>query len=514
MAKLTDLPEELLSIVFQNLLQTRISVGIGKYPIRNDLAQLCLASSLFFPAAQQILYSCFWSDKERETWRIRAFLRTIIANPSLALHVKSLWLYSWRAWDEDCDNFEKLFGPWNLGCDGQKEGYDYDREYSTAQNYTDKKLFRKAIRDLALTNKTFWRSAVLKDIDEVYVALLILLLPNLRTLSISVPSKCIVLQKALDHATLLLPIHTPLASLQGLEEFCYYLRENHRGSINDLAPVFRLPSVRKISAHINNTLISSAPWHHLPERPNLETLKLHCHDIEPEVIGSILHSSPGLKCFIYSESGVSGSRIALHPQQFGRALMNAASSLEEIRMERPFIKSGVRTVLGSFRSFNNLKHLSTGLQWLLNDAQSIRMVEILPPALQELRLMSFECYGTSLTNRSYRRSPFYCRQIISQFRELVDAKSSTMPNLRSVGDWICSNMHLIPAFFDLVGACRAADVALMGSLPNCSWCTNEDLRCVMEYTNDPSLRKRGEIPLDVQWAYVEDEARCEGVLEV
>ncbi|KAI4184836.1 MAG: hypothetical protein LQ348_004487 [Seirophora lacunosa] len=92
-------------------------------------------------------------------------------------------------------------------------GYDDDRKYSPGQNRGNRKLFQKAIQYPALSNKTFWRSAVRKDVDEVYLALLLLLLPNLRELELGLPLRFDILTKTLHHATLLRPLHVPLASL-------------------------------------------------------------------------------------------------------------------------------------------------------------------------------------------------------------------------------------------------------------------------------------------------------------
>lgn len=94
MASLAELLVELLLLILQELLQIQEPGNFGKCLMRNDLAQLCFTSRLFLPTAQKLLYSCFWSDSDQETWRIRAFLRTITTNPSLASQVKTLSLYS------------------------------------------------------------------------------------------------------------------------------------------------------------------------------------------------------------------------------------------------------------------------------------------------------------------------------------------------------------------------------------------------------------------------------------
>lgn len=156
-------------------------------------------SRFFVPATRRRLYASFWCDRKKETWRIRAFLHTVIASPLLASYVVSLKLDAWRAWDRDSDEWDS--------------GYDDDRKYSPGRNRDDRKLFQKAIQYPALSDKTFWRSAVRKDVDEVYLALLLLLLPNLRELELGLPLRFDILTRTLHHATLLRPLHVPLASL-------------------------------------------------------------------------------------------------------------------------------------------------------------------------------------------------------------------------------------------------------------------------------------------------------------
>ncbi|KAI4137167.1 MAG: hypothetical protein L6R39_007438 [Caloplaca ligustica] len=233
MVHVLEFPEDLIILIVQNL-QMR---GLGhseSSPSRKDLTQLCLASRLFLPTTQRMLYSCFWCDKQEETWRIRAFLRTVIANPSLASCVVRLCLSYWCAWDIDSDE-------WN-------DGYDEHRKYLAAQDRCDRKWFRNAIRDPALPEKTFWQDTVRKDVDEVYLALLILLLPNLQELYLGAPLKSVILAKALDHATLLRPIHAPYVGLQKLVvHLSYYLRSDVlREDINQLVSLFRLRAIREI----------------------------------------------------------------------------------------------------------------------------------------------------------------------------------------------------------------------------------------------------------------------------
>ncbi|KAI4271718.1 MAG: hypothetical protein LQ337_005796 [Flavoplaca oasis] len=451
MAHLHDLPEDLIILILQYI-QLRAPTDIGYRPLRTNLVRFCLVSRSFVPTTQRALYSSFWCDRQRETWRIRAFLRTVIANPLLASYVLGLDLVAWRAWDRDSDEWDD-----NTGNDR----YDDDRKYSPVQNRSDRKLFHQAIHHLALSDKTFWRSAVRKDVDEVYVALLALLLPNLRKLNLSLPLKFTILEKALDHATLLRSLHAPFASLQKVEDVSSWFRGNvAQGDIHELAPFFRLPCVKRIRA--GNQLVSSKPWPQLPQQTTLQKLKLECRDIQPEVLGSMLSGLGNLRVFDFNSSPHASeimfpSNFLVHPQRFGSALLNAAASLREIYISYSTHYHSDGTLLGSFRSFTRLKSLTTELRWLLGDARSVQLVDILPPSLEKLALTAGEWDGYFGLDAL---SPVTRGLVVSQFKELVDAKPSVMTNLRSIGDVDSQTARQISGFDELLDACRRQDVTL------------------------------------------------------
>ncbi|KAL8858825.1 MAG: hypothetical protein Q9178_004742 [Gyalolechia marmorata] len=329
-------------------------------------------------------------------------------------------------------------GPRRLGAsepfyardsDEWDSGYDDDRKYSPGRNRGDRKLFQKATQHLALSDKTFWRSAVRKDVDEVYLAFLLLLLPNLRKLELNLPLRFEILTKALHHATLLRPLHVPLTSLQKIEKVACWFRGNvAQGDISELAPFFRLPRMNKFRA--GSQLVSSKPWPQLPQLTAPEYLRLSCRDLQPEALGSMLHGCVSLG-------------------EFGSALMNAAASLRDISISPEYKYRGDGTLLGSFRSFTQLKCLTTELRWLLGDGRSVRLVDILPPSLERLALALF-----------IFDSPVHYGHVVSQFKELVDTKPTVMPNLRTIGDKISKNTHRTSGFDELVDVCRRTCVTL------------------------------------------------------
>lgn len=149
-----------------------------------------------------------------------------------------------------------------------------------------------------------------------------------------------------------------------------------------------------------------------------------------EVLGDMLRWLRSLKKLEYKHDHLF-TMIDFHPQQFGSTLKNAAARLQEIYIEYGCPSRGDGTILGSFRLFTQLKDLYDRVAWLLGDAFSIRLIDILPPSHEELCL-------TTLERDRFHVSFFQVNygQVVDQILELVVSKPSIMPNLRSIDVWI------------------------------------------------------------------------------
>lgn len=148
-----------------------------------------------------------------------------------------------------------------------------------------------------LPDKHFWRRIIRKDVDEVFVALLILALPNLRKLEMLAPSKPDILAKALYHTSILRPVEG--MGLQRLEYVSYGVRGNVTpGDIADIAPFFRLPSIQRICAtgHMRSTI---RPWPAMLGPSNVKHLEFHYGAIEPSLLDDILRSAQHLGSLSY-----------------------------------------------------------------------------------------------------------------------------------------------------------------------------------------------------------------------
>jgi hypothetical protein len=441
MHHLCDLPDEILSPILASLYRPPRFSRIYKHP---DLLNLCLVSKKLLSLAQGLLYSVFLCYKAKETWTIRAFLRTIIRQPRLALHVRKLVLISWRAYNRQSDEWDDT-------------DYDSERKYSTAQNLSDRKLFQRAIKELALPDKQFWRSAVRKDIDEVYVALLILLLPNLRTLQMLAPSEPEVLAKALYYATILQNSTSSVRSLQRLEHVHYGVRGNTTsGDVTFLAPFFRIPSVSVVH---NGGLSASGlkVWPRQPESSYVKQLTLQYAAIEPDILQEILRSTEHLEIFSYKHWDQFRSNPSrFDPPSFTEALRVVAHSLKDLEINYDKItRCPHRQTLGSLEGFTQLQNLSIPLKLLIGPPTpgSVDLVNMLPQSIETL----------SFTDIDDEFFICHCTRIVAQLTQLMEGRAAYTPLLKRVSARLWQKGRSLQdknAFAGLIDAAEAAGVEL------------------------------------------------------
>ena len=273
--------------------------------------------------------------------------------------MRHLHLPCWRAWDRESDE-------WDHGAyDGS---YDDERGYLPARNSRDKKLFQKAIRELAFPDKKGWRIAVRKDVDEVYVALLLLIVPNVKLLGISVPCNPVYLEKAFEHATVMQPAGSLVQSLQNLETVHLTCRGNlSKIDIRHVFSLFRMPSIKTLS--INEVISSSNPQSEyslpllLPPNTTLKSFTLGLTDIETSVLVAVISSLKSLEELDYHHMeklvavGHTSTHV-LHLDELGRALNGMGARLRVLKVDVGGFSSGT---LGSLRECTRLQSVKISL---------------------------------------------------------------------------------------------------------------------------------------------------------
>ena len=381
MVHLHETPDDVLSLILRELHQP-LSWSPSRHPRVKYLYNLALASKPLLDRTQEVMYEAFWTFNESDTWRpdgtktwrIRSFLLTLIAQPALATHVRRLNLPHWMAWDRSSDEFD---GHQDCAaCNKKRNG-----RYSLAQNHKDRILFQKAIKGLALTDKKAWKEAVRKNLDEVYLALLLLILPNLKELDILVPCNPVFLNKAMDHATMIRPAESQFPSLQRLQRVTYQCRGNlSYMDINHAAPFFRLPAIE--SLHLG-WVTSTSPWPIKIQNSSLKYLEL-CHaDVDTSIFHNLLQNLPNLETFKYEHyrSLVTPKHI-LRFNELTEALLNVESSLRDLKIEPLSLSSGKP---GSLRSLQRLQRLDTPMSNFLRfDGREEHLYNLLPSSLEVL----------------------------------------------------------------------------------------------------------------------------------
>lgn len=377
---------------------------------KGDFRNLCLASKQLLPQIQTYLCSSFWITDSSRTWTIREFLRTLLCRPSLAVNVKKVGLCAWCAWDRASDAWDQ-------------PSYDTNRQSLTP---CDQKLFQRAATSLALPERDHWYRLIRKNNDEVYIALLLLVLPNLRELTILAPSNSPILAKALHHVATLQPVAE--MGLQRLEKVYFGVRgeDKTHGDLVDVVPFLRIPSIRRIE--ISGWASSTASSSQIASvQSDLTHLSILCGGVEPNAIGQILKSAPHVESFHYIHGHI--NELHFHPRAFGDALRMTKHSLKVLKIwtDAQNVYNSVTASpyshnLGTLRDFSRLKELYVSFEVLLGPSLPTNLVDVLPPSIVHIKVEDFD--GTW--------SKLYCEELVYCLVELFEHKEDRTPQLYEV----------------------------------------------------------------------------------
>ena len=353
--------------------------------------------------------------------------------------------------------------------------YDAHRNYPIAVIHSDKKLFQQAIRALALPDKKFWKDAVRKDVDEVYVALLMMVLPNLQEISISAPMNPVVVMKALYHCLVLRPAEARFMGLQKVETLSWAVRGNVCiGNMNHLALVLRMPSIKAIKNYPRMASKGTTEYPRLPTKSTLKHLTIYDSSPEPEFLTKILIELDSPQNFEYEYYDFCSPGSSLVPRKITEALeATSRNSLQKISIgelywKREATASVPHTLLGSFDKFPSLRKLKTNITLLIascphTGAQDLR--ELLPQSLEVLLVRGIrdEC-------------------CVRHLLRLVESKPVTFKRLGCIKGWTMTQKELekfwkLPSFALLLNAARDLDVSLIAFIfDNDYYSRHADLR--------------------------------------
>ncbi|KAJ3528307.1 hypothetical protein NM208_g10260 [Fusarium decemcellulare] len=360
MASLSDCPNEVLLDILRNLVPTTRN----KAPA--SLHSMCLVSKRFFSLAQHFLYSKIhltWEGEYAENPRIPLLLRSLLERRSLSNYVEHLSLDG----DDTIPFFAK--GDWVPSI--SMAAVDMEEVFK----------FIKSTQ-MAADDSFLWECSVRQPFLDGVVAVLLALLPNLKSLSMGPDfanemgvTNC-VLQAALSPKRTQNPNQLPrFGQLRSVTfdnksiEFC-----KHGYWECSLHPFFYLPEIE----HLSQAIHTCCYWKPCPPSPSKLT-SLELHRLVPIDLVNLLSVTTGLKKFSWTcccypaddpilddGSLLDDSFDLIDLDQVSEALSKISGTLEELVLKiddgthgSPAIEDDSINIdlTGSLRGLSSLVHL-------------------------------------------------------------------------------------------------------------------------------------------------------------
>lgn len=417
------LPDEILLNIFTNVEP-------------DTLHALCRTNKTCCNLAQPLLYNEFYHSYKVEN--LPLFLRTLIEQPHLALHVYSVKLFRWEI-EHDIDPDED--DPW----------------YSSRRNIAPRlaSIFQSALPKLHLSVHLNARLLASLDSDsqDAQVTLLIALCPNLDFLELECPypfAESLLMDLAEEHS---IDNHGQRPQfLTRLRKLHIYRRDEGEEDIVELEHLSLLLSAPKL---ITFNAEGLGPEAVCPISPTLQHINLTDVDLDATTMAHILTSCPALQTFTiewrgyYSYSDFEWNRLGKSLRKHGRTLQNLSFDTRNFELME---SQRLMLPLGSLKPLESLKHLTVpdfALMGQDDDSDDNylnfavpRLVDILPNSLETLTITpctndadAVERAVTELTNDArFSRLRNVCIFPMANFRvENIPVTSDATWELRSTG---------------------------------------------------------------------------------
>ena len=311
------LPHELLTIIFSFL--------AGE---SSALAQICLVCREFNTLATPILYICFRQDydlPEDDNRRLFAFIKTVLARPDLAQHVKQVAVESLTSRD---------------GCKITK-GDDLKCAFDNRIDVLSRVLFENSEDYMGQTWKIFSENGSSKAILTV----LLCSLPNVETLLFKEDGEPAIFLDSLSSAAFKLRAarvnnqpapQIPFSKLHSVRMISDDLEYGFQ-SFLEMHRFFSLPNIRNVEISLANaewTDEAHEPerWDVEPRSSPVEKLSFQCSTMVRPCITTIIDSCAHLKEFHFTYGRMRTYKDDFTPIQLLRALVGHAGSLEVLHV--------------------------------------------------------------------------------------------------------------------------------------------------------------------------------------
>ncbi|KAI9681243.1 MAG: hypothetical protein M1817_002525 [Caeruleum heppii] len=237
MGHLQALPHELLDDILSLLHPDLTLRGDLPNPTKQDLCNVCLTSRKLRCIAQPKIFSSL--QLRQRTWRLRPFLAAVVSNRQLAQAVESLYIHNWVAWDRT--------GQGRMDEPTLSKHVEH-QTYPASRKAADWIIIRRGLNFIDPPNKADWGVAITRDVDEVWIAMLLLLLPNVRSLDLHAPARPVFLRRALKRSFQVNPSSESRTILPSLRSLIWrsWSNSSSSGCLQSLELLFSLPSLESI----------------------------------------------------------------------------------------------------------------------------------------------------------------------------------------------------------------------------------------------------------------------------
>ncbi|KAM0795324.1 hypothetical protein BDR22DRAFT_920679 [Usnea florida] len=401
MATLSQFPNEMITCIWEYILEPQ------------DVESFALVSKHIYAIGAPFVAEQNKLKRENSSFILGSFiedtaptllLKKILLWPRVALYVTHLFIGALRTrWD-------------TLGDDVDVDEFSYHIAYPA----DDMELFIEAIRkaDLVPRNEIDdWVTAV-KDGDETPImALLLLLLPNLCTMTLEIQSESYC-QLTKTFQLMSETKNSPFLTRLTTVNLSFYPQS--KPDFTDwrwLGMSATLPSVQSIHVKdLHSVSIKDLIKYGQYFRNGNSTIKelaFTDSSICPKSMFQLFASIKGLKKFMYSNPY--DEPQSFEPFWMGKALTAyTENSLESLKITTKR-HEGVET-LGSFRGFTNLRELETEVHLLVEKGRFHGLADLLPVSIEKVILYT-----------GYRSN---CDSVLLIIEAFDKAKSQLLPNMR------------------------------------------------------------------------------------
>ena len=335
-------------------------------------------------------------------------LKKILLWPRVALYVTHLSTYQyWAGWAEppNSDDDDRIESSWSYFID-----YSDD----------DIELFIEAIRrpDLVLQNEVEdWITAVKEGNDDPIVVLLLLLLPNLNTMTLVVHSGFCRLAKTLRRISE--TKNSPfLRRLTTVNLEARVVSEDNFMDWKWLSTSAALPLVQSLNVvrtGVDDENVFRNRQRLEPGSSTVKKLALAKSRNCPKSIFHLFENFKGLKTFTYSNEDEGAEPF--EPYWMGNAIVTYAKhSIESLKITAERREYAKAKTLGSFRDCKNLREMEINIHMLWGNFPLRTLPDLFPMSIEKIHLHPGDLRYTQIPS-----------SIVDVF---VEAKSQLLPSLR------------------------------------------------------------------------------------